>query len=70
MIAEGDKVVARQTFRGTHREEFLGIAPSGKQFSSTGIDIVRMVDGKIVEHWSSFDMLGMMQQLGAIPALG
>jgi steroid delta-isomerase-like uncharacterized protein len=70
LIAEGDMVVARQTFSGTHHGEFLGIAPTGKQFSSSGIDIARIADGKLVEHWSAFDNLGMMQQLGAIPTPG
>jgi steroid delta-isomerase-like uncharacterized protein len=70
LIAEGDKVVAHQTFQGTHQGDFLGLAPTGKQFSITGIDIIRVDEGKIVEHWSMVDNLGMMQQLGAIPTRG
>ena len=70
MIAEGDKVVARLTMRGTHQGEFLGIPPTGKQVTMGVIDIVRVADGKAVEHWGISDQLGLMQQLGAIPAPG
>jgi predicted ester cyclase len=66
MIAEGDKIVARLAGRGTHQGEFLGIAPTDNQVTITGIDIVRMADGKIVERWGNFDNLGMMQQLGVM----
>jgi steroid delta-isomerase-like uncharacterized protein len=64
MIAQGDKVVARLTVRGTHQGEFMGITPTGYQVTFTGIDIVRIADGKVVERWGNFDDLGMMQQLG------
>jgi steroid delta-isomerase-like uncharacterized protein len=64
MISEGDKVVARLTVRGTHQGEFMGITPTGYQVTFTGIDIVRIADGKVVERWGNFDDLGMMQQLG------
>jgi steroid delta-isomerase-like uncharacterized protein len=67
LIAEGDKVVVRSTFRGTQKGEFMGIAPTGKAVATTGIDILVMKDGKAVEHWGNEDDLGMMQQLGAIP---
>ena len=67
MIAEGDKVATRKTFHGTHQGEFMGIPPTGQQVSIGLIDIVRIVDGRVVEHWSMGDNLGMMQQLGAIP---
>lgn len=70
MIAEGDTVVARVTVSGTHQGEFLGIPPGGKQVTITGIDILRLADGKLVEHWGQFDSLGMMQQLGVIPTPG
>ncbi len=69
-IAEGDKVVLRMTFRGTHQGEFQGIPPTDKQITVSAIVIDRIVDGKLVEHWSQFDALGMLQQLGAIPAPG
>ena len=68
MIAEEDKVVSRVTCRGTHNDEFMGIASTGKKMSINGIIITRWVDGKEVEAWEVIDMLGMMQQLGAIPS--
>ena len=69
-IAEGDKVVTRWTARGTHKGELMGIAPTGKQVAFTGITISRIVDGKAVEGWVNRDALGMLQQLGAVPAPG
>lgn len=70
MIAENDTVVARVTVGGTHQGEFIGIPPSGKQVTITGIDILRFANGRLTEHWGQFDSLGMMQQLGVIPAPG
>jgi steroid delta-isomerase-like uncharacterized protein len=70
MIAEGDKVVARITLSGTQQGAFMGIPPTGKHVTITGIDINRIAGGKSVEHWFEMDMLGMMQQLGVIPAPG
>lgn len=66
-IAEGDKVVTRYTARGTHRGEFMGIAPTGEQVEVPGINIVRIEGGKIVESWGNSDQLGMMRRLGAVP---
>ncbi len=66
-IAEGDKVVTRITFRGTHRGEFQGIPPTGNEVAFPALDIDRFEDGKIVEHWANLDNLGLMQQLGVIP---
>ena len=66
MIAEGDKVVARVNVGGTHQGEFMGIDPTGNRVTITGIDILRIADGKIVERWGKFDDLSMMQQLGVI----
>ncbi len=66
MIAEGDKVVARISWSGTHQGEFMGIAPTGNRVEVSGIDIVRITDGKVVERWGNFDDLGMMQQLGVM----
>ena len=60
----------RFTFHGSHQGEFMGIAPTGKQVTMSGINIFRIADGKIVEMWNQEDVLGMMQQLGAIPAPG
>jgi steroid delta-isomerase-like uncharacterized protein len=69
LIAEGDKVVYRATLRGTHRGAFMGIAPTGKHVTTTGIGIGRFEEGKIAEGWVSTDVLGLMQQLGAIPQM-
>lgn len=68
LVAEGDKVVNRWTASGTHKGEFMGIAPTGKQVTVAGIQICRIVAGKVVEDWTEVDMLGMMQQLGVIPS--
>jgi steroid delta-isomerase-like uncharacterized protein len=67
-IAEGDLVVTRWTGKGTHDGELMGVAPTGKWVEVDGIAIDRIADGRIVESWTCFDALGMMQQLGAIPA--
>jgi predicted ester cyclase len=67
ILAEGDRVVTRVTVRGTHRGEFQGIPPTGKAVTSASIQIDRVAGGKIAEHWSSPDLLGLLQQLGAIP---
>lgn len=63
LIAEGDRVVARLTARGTHRAAFRGIPPTGREVVWTGIRIFRIADGKIVEHWANWDDLGLNQQL-------
>ncbi len=68
MLAEGDKVVTRKTFHGTHQGEFMGIPPTGRQVAIQVIDIVRVVEGQVVEHWNAVDNLGLLQQLGVIPA--
>lgn len=68
MIAEGDKVVHRLCGDFTHQGEFLGIAPTGKHITWSCIDIWRIADGKIAEHWVEADMMNLMQQLGVIPA--
>lgn len=68
VIVEGDKVVTRKTFSGTHRAEWMGVPASGRQVSFGGIDIVRIAGGKVVEHWGEFNMLGLLQQIGAPPA--
>ena len=67
IIAEGDKIVARYTLHGSHQGDFMGIAPTGKQFTVTGIEIFRFVNGKVVEEWVNGDDLGLLQQLGVIP---
>jgi steroid delta-isomerase-like uncharacterized protein len=70
VIAEGDKVVTRYTSRGTHRGEFMGIAPTGSQVTVGGISITRVAGNKVTEEWEQLDMLGGLQQLGAtlVPA--
>jgi steroid delta-isomerase-like uncharacterized protein len=70
MVAEGDKVAHRLTLRGTHKSDFMGIAPTGKQVTTTAITISSFAGGKEVEAWSSMDMLGMMQQMGVAPPMG
>ena len=70
LIAEGDRVVARYTTQGTHQGALMGIAPTGKQVSGTGIIIYRFANDKYVEGWANFDVLGMLQQLGVVPAPG
>jgi len=66
VVAEGDRVVARTTMRGTHRGEFFGIAPTGREVVYPGIHILRLAGGKVAEHWGSNDDLGLMRQLGAL----
>jgi steroid delta-isomerase-like uncharacterized protein len=67
ILSEGDKVAARVAFHGTHRGEFQGIAPTGKEVAFSSIEVNRVVGGKVEEHWVELDLLGLMQQLGAIP---
>lgn len=67
-IAEGDTVVNRWTFRGTHRGDFGGITPTGRTVAVTGIAIVRFQGGQIAEIWDEADALGLLRQLGVIPA--
>ena len=69
-IADEDKVAWRWTFRGTHTGELMGIPPTGKQITFTGISVDRIAGGRCVERRDSADMLGLLQQLGAIPAPG
>ena len=65
-IAEGDKVVSRLRSRGTHRGELWGIAATGRQAEVSSVSTNRIEGGKLVEHWTCADRLGMMQQLGVI----
>jgi steroid delta-isomerase-like uncharacterized protein len=68
VVAEGNRVVARITFKGMHLREMQGIPATGKMVNLPGITIFRMDNGKIAEGWMVNDNLGMMQQLGVIPA--
>ena len=69
MIAEGDKVATRQTYRGTHKGDLMGNPPTDTQVTFTGICMYRIADGKIAEEWIEYDALGMMQQIGAVPPI-
>ena len=66
MVAEGDKVVARITMTGTHTGDFWGIPATGKRVAFTGIYIVRIANGKVVEHWGEEDAVSLLQQLGVL----
>ena len=68
MVAEGDRLATRWTLTAIHSGEFLGVPPTNKQITMNGMIIDRFVGGKVVEAWDSFDMYGVMQQLGALPA--
>jgi predicted ester cyclase len=68
-VAEGDFVATRWTGRGTHKGDLMGIAPTGKQVTVTGITVSRLASGKVVEEWTNWDTLGMLQQLGVVPTL-
>ncbi len=70
LIADGDKVVDHWTLSGKHTGDFLGMPATGKSFTITGTDISRLSNGKIVEVWHVEDTVGMMQQLGVMPAPG
>jgi predicted ester cyclase len=66
-VAEGDKVGSRHTSTGTHTETFMGMAPTGKKATITGMTITRIENGKMVEAWTAWDALGMFEQLGLAP---
>jgi predicted ester cyclase len=65
IMADGDMVAARVSFHGTHRGAFQGIPPTNRQVAFTSIELDRMVDGKVAEHWVELDLLGLLHQLGA-----
>ena len=67
-LAEGDKVMTYKTLQGTHLGYFMGIPPTGKRVSFSGMDVFTVVHGKLAEHWSVSGMLELMQQLGVVPA--
>jgi len=68
-IADDQGVATRWSAKGTHEGDLMGMAPTGKQSTVTGITIDRIVDGRIAESWTNWDTLGMLQQLGVVPAL-
>lgn len=67
IIAEGDVVATRWTGRGTNKGELMGMPPTGRQVTVTGMTFTRIVNGKAREDWTTWDTLAMMQQLGAVP---
>jgi steroid delta-isomerase-like uncharacterized protein len=67
-IADGEYVATRWSATGTHKGDLFGIAPTGKQSTVTGITIDHWVDGKVAEAWVNWDTLGLLQQIGAVPA--
>jgi steroid delta-isomerase-like uncharacterized protein len=67
-VAEGDLVVFHDHVTATSKGDFLGVPPNGKTIEWTEIHFLRVADGRIVEHWTNFDQLGILQQLGAIPS--
>lgn len=68
MVVEGDKVAARFIMRGTHQGTFFGVPPSGKKIAVQAMNIYRLSDGKFVEERGQPDMLGLLQQIGAVPS--
>jgi steroid delta-isomerase-like uncharacterized protein len=68
-IADEQGVATRWSAKGTHEGDLMGMAPTGKQATVTGITIDRIVDGRIAESWTNWDTLGMLQQLGVVPVL-
>lgn len=70
LVAEGDKLAVRYTVEGTQQGALPGVPATGKRFRINGISIYRLAEGKIAEQWEQMDMLGLMQQLGVLPAPG
>ncbi len=69
-LAEGDLAAFRLTIKGTHQGELMGIPATGKRVDITGMVIIRVENGKIAESWNGSDWLGMLQQIGVVPAIG
>jgi steroid delta-isomerase-like uncharacterized protein len=66
-LADGDRVTTYKTYRGTHRGDFLGVAPTGRAIQFETVDVMRVRDGKIAEHWGVANLFALVQQLGAWP---
>lgn len=66
-VKEGDRVAFRWLLIGTHEGEFMGVAPTGRRVEAMGMDIVRLADGEIVEHWGEFDAVGLLRRMGIVP---
>ena len=67
-IADGDHVTTSKTYHGTHRGEFLGVPPTGRKIQFETVDVMRVRNGKIAEHWGVANLFSLLQQLGAWPA--
>jgi steroid delta-isomerase-like uncharacterized protein len=67
-LADGDRVTTYKTYHGTHQGEFLGVAPTGRKIQFETVDVMRVRNGKIAEHWGVANLFSLMQQLGAWPA--
>jgi steroid delta-isomerase-like uncharacterized protein len=67
MVAEGDKVAVRLSVTGTHKGELQGIPPTGKKVTFDAMDFITLIEGKVSEEWLNADIMGLMQQIGAIP---
>ena len=67
MYAEGDAVITKKTFVGTNQAEFMGVPATGRRVSFQYVDIMKVRDGRIIEHWNVVDQLSWMVQLGLIP---
>lgn len=68
VVAEGDRVLVRLRFRGRHTGDLMGLPASGRSIDIAVMDLFRIVDGRLVEHWALLDNLGMLKQVGALPA--
>jgi predicted ester cyclase len=68
LMAEDDRVAETFVVEGTHTGPFQGVAPTGKRIAVTGLTMMRIANGQIVERWSEADFLGLMQQIGAVPS--
>jgi steroid delta-isomerase-like uncharacterized protein len=68
IIATDDRVVTRWTGTGVHQTELMGVPATGRRISVEAISVMRVQDGKIAEHWCAWDTLGLLQQIGAVPA--
>ena len=68
-IAEGDRVATRWTGRGKHDGDLMGVTPTGKQVTVSGLTLSRLANGKVIEEYTNWDTFGMMQQLGVVPEL-
>ena len=67
LLADEDRVVVRSRLIGTHKGQLMGIPPTEKQVQIQGIDIVRLQEGRMVDHWGVYDAAGLRQQIGAMP---